>query len=295
MALILPLISFLIGYLAVQSLAKFRPLMAALLAKIFIPLIIIYNMVFYKAGSLCLIAFSLFSSIVFFSIFYFFKPDKLRALCFSYLNGAWLGFPFALALFGPQASSIIVALYIGGSLFGNVSAVMAVSQTKQDPTFIIKNMLFSPPVIALLIAGILSFWDFSAFEDHWMIQAIYASNKVLVTFSGMCILGMWLSKVRINVSDLKRSLILILSRSLISIPLCVFAYYLLPIPHQILTYSVIFMFFLLPPAANIVALETHYQGTGYSAKYIASGTIASAILIACYGLILHFIEAGLVQ
>lgn len=289
MALILPLISFLIGYLGVEFLKPIRPILASLLAKILIPVIIIYNMVFYQQGSLWLIFLSLISSIVFFAVFYSFKPDKLRALCFSYLNGAWLGFPFALAIFGPRASAIIVALYIGGSLFGNVCAVMAVSQTKQETSFIIKNMLTSPPVMALSIAGLLSFWDFQAFENHQIVQMLYATNKVLVTFSGMCILGMWLSHVRIGWQDLKRSLILISMRSLLAMVLCVLAYLLLPIPHQKLTYAIIFMFFLLPPAANIVALETHYQGTGHSAKYIASGTIASAILIAVYGVVLHVV------
>ena len=103
------------GLLGVQYLKNIRPILASLLAKIFIPLVIIYNMVFYQQGSLWLILLSLISSIVFFSIFYIWKKDKLRALCFSYLNGAWLGFPFALALFGPQASATIVAMYIGGS------------------------------------------------------------------------------------------------------------------------------------------------------------------------------------
>ena len=290
MALILPLISFLIGYFAVQSLTPIRPLLAALLAKIFIPFIIVYNMVFYTPGSLWLLILSLCSSIIFFSVFYAVAKDKLRALCFSYLNGAWLGFPFALAVFGPQASSIIVALYIGGSLFGNVSAVMAVSQTRQSSKFIMKNMIFSPPVIALAIAGILSIWDFSQWQNDWRVQGLYQLDKFLVTFSGMCILGMWLSKVKIGWGDLKRSVLLIGARAILSIPILIAAYYLLPIPHQTLIFAVIFMFFLLPPAANIVALETHYQGTGYSAKYIASGTIASAILITLYGVILHFLK-----
>ena len=164
---------------------------------------------------------------------------------------------------------------------------MAVSQTQQETGFIIKNMLTSPPVMALSIAGVLSFWDFHAFEHNPVLTGIYAANKVLVTFSGMCILGMWLSAVKIGWADLKLSLVLILSRSVIALFLCILAYFILPIPHQQLTYAIIFMFFLLPPAANIVALETHYQGTGISAKYIASGTLASAIIISIYGALLH--------
>ena len=261
--------------------------MAALLARLLIPLIVIYNMVFYKPGSLWLIGFSIFSSLFLFGLFFLFSKDKLRALCFSYLNGVWLGLPFALAVFGPAAMPTIIALYIGGSLFGNVSAVVAVSAEKQAPQFIIKNMLKSPPVIALSIAAILSFWDFSAYESHPLIQWGYAANKFLVTFAGMCILGMWLSKVRIQLSDLKRSLILISGRFVLALGLAAGTYVLLPIPHQVLTYAVMMMYFLLPPAANIVALETHYQGTGYSAKYIASGTIASAILIGVYGVVVN--------
>lgn len=267
--------------------------MAALLARLLIPLIVIYNMVFYKPGSLWLIGFSIFSSLFLFGLFFLFSKDKLRALCFSYLNGVWLGLPFALAVFGPAAMPTIIALYIGGSLFGNVSAVVAVSTEKQTPQFIIKNMLKSPPVIALTVAAVLSSWNFSAYESHPVIQWGYAVNKFLVTFAGMCILGMWLRHVRIQLSDLTRSLILISGRFILSLGLAAGAYFLLPIPHQILTYAVLMMYFLLPPAANIVALETHYQGTGYSAKYIASGTIASAILIGVYGVVVHALVPGL--
>ena len=287
MVLILPLLSFLVGYWGVSRLQSIRALLAASLAKLLIPALIVYNMVFYKPGSLWLIGLSFVSSVLFFAIFYAVQQDKLRALCFSYLNGAWLGFPFALAVFGPNASSTIVALYIGGSLFGNICAVMAVSTGKQDLRFICKNVLLSPPVIALSIAAILSVWDLSAYEQHPIVQWAYQLNKILVTFAGMCVLGMWLSKVRIGWHDLQQSLMVMLARMVLAVLICIGAYVLLPIPHQLFIYAVIFMFFCLPPAANIVALETHYQGTGHSAKYIASGTIVSAVVISIYGFLLH--------
>jgi malate permease and related proteins len=287
MALILPLIGFLVGYLGVEKLKPIRPFLAASLARVLIPGLIIYNMVFYQQGSLWLVGLSFIASIIFYAFFYVLRQDKLQALCLSYLNGAWLGLPFALAVFGTQASNTIVALYIGGSLFGNICAVMAVSQDKQSTGFIIKNVLQSPPVVALTIAAVLSFWDFSTYQQHEVVEILYGLNKFLVTFTGMCVLGMWLSKVKIHLGDLLLSIQLILTRMLVAIFICVAAYLILPIPHLALTYAVIFMFFCLPPAANIVALETYYQGTGYSAKYIASGTIASALIIALYGIFIH--------
>ena len=285
MALLLPLISFCIGYWGVHWLKSLRPIMAMLLARVLIPVIIIYNMVFYQEGSLWLIGFSLSCSIILFSLFYLWQKDKLRALCFSYLNGVWLGLPFALAVFGSSAMPTIIALYIGGSLFGNVSAVIAVSEQKQSLRFILSNVLKSPPVLALSIAALLSFWDFSIYQQHPVIEWGYAANKFLVTFAGMCILGMWLSKVKIAWSDLKRSILLIAGRFILGLGFAWLAYIFLPIPHLELTYAVMLMYFLLPPAANIVALETYYQGTGRSAKYIASGTIASALLIGLYGVV----------
>jgi len=148
-------------------------------------------------------------------------------------------------------------------------------------------------VVALSVAALLSFWDLSHWQQVAWVEMLYQANKVLVTFSGMCVLGMWLSNVRISRFDLMCSLQLIFYRGLFAVLLCVVAYYYLPIPQQTLTYAVMLMFFLLPPAANIVALETHYQGTGHSAKYIASGTLASAILIALYGVIVHALMPGL--
>ncbi len=61
--------------------------------------------------------------------------------------------------------------------------------------------------------------------------------------------------------------------------MCGVAYRFLPIPNVNQYIGVMFLMFCLPPAANIVALETHYQGTGRSAAYIASGTIMSCCVL----------------
>ena len=71
--------------------------------------------------------------------------------------------------------------------------------------------------------------------------------------------------------------------------LCGLSYRFLPIPNINQHIGVMFLMFCLPPAANIVALETHYQGTGRSAAYIASGTIVSCVCIAIYAVFLHVV------
>lgn len=289
MVLILPLFSFLIGYFAVQHLTRFRDFFAMILAKILIPLIIIYNMVFYQQGSFWLMLFSFFASLLMYVFFNLRYKDQLKALCLSYLNMAWLGFPFALALFGAEASSPMVALYIGGSIFGNICAVMAVSSEQQSVLKITQKISLSPPIIALIIAALLSFGDFSAYQQDPWVERIYQLDKWLMTFTGMCILGMWLSHVKIQKQDLIETLGFALQKLVIGVVFCIVAYSLLPIPHDVVIFAVMLMFFLLPPAANIVALETHYQGTGHSAKYIASGTLVSVVLIGIYGMLLYLL------
>lgn len=287
MALLLPFISFLIGFFAVRQLTPYRAFFAMILAKFLIPFMIVYNMVFYQEGSIWLMLFSFSCSLMLYIFFMLRDQDQLKALCLSYLNMAWLGFPFALALFGSAASSPMVALYIGGSVFGNICAVMALSNETQSLSKIIQKVSFSPPVLALVIAAVLSFGDWSAYQEYVWVQSLYQWDKWLMTFTGMCILGMWLSNVKINSKDVLKSFSDALQKLFLGAIFCALAYFILPIPQELIIFALMLMFFLLPPAANIVALETHYQGTGYSAKYIASGTIVSVILIGMYGIALH--------
>ncbi|MBP5993096.1 MAG: permease [Acinetobacter sp.] len=289
MVLLLPLISFLIGFFAVRKLTRFRAFFAMILAKVLIPFVIIYNMVFYQQGSIWLIFFSFSCSLLMYLIFKYFYKNKLKALCLSYLNMAWLGFPFALAIFGSQASSVMVALYIGGSIFGNICAVTALSPNPQSLQEIIKKVSLSPPVVALGIAAVLSLWDFSAYQNHVIVQSVYQWDKWLMTFTGMCILGMWLSHVKIKRADLIQSVSTTIQKLCLGTVFCIIAFYLFPIPKDLMTFAVMLMFFLLPPAANIVALETHYRGTGESARYIASGTVVSILFIGLYGIVVNAI------
>lgn len=290
MSLILPLIAFIVGLcLAQYKLSEhLKPLLATLLARVFIPIVIVYNMVFYQPGSLSLMLFSFISAGLLYGLFIALFKDRLGALCFSYVNMAWLGFPFAIAIFGPQISPAIVALYIGGSIFGNIWAVTAVSTEPQAKRIILKKVMQSPPFIALVLAGFCRLLGVQNIQNtHWF-DLVYHASKVGMTFAGMCVLGMWLRKTKVNFDDLKRSSMILALKLVCGLVLCSIAYFYLPIPRIQEYIGVMFLLFCLPPAANIVALETHYQGTGLSAKYIASGTMVSCVVIAVYGMLLHF-------
>lgn len=291
MALLFPVLSFICGLiLANYNASNFlKSWLSLLLARVFIPIVIIYNMVFYKSGSIELILFSFFSCFILFFLDLQLSKDRLASLCFSYTNMAWLGFPIAIAIFGAEHSMVMIPLYIGVSIFGNSWAVTSVSSAPQSKVSLLKKMLSSPPIIALIIAGILRCFDVQQFQNQIVIEWIYTLAKWCMSFAGMCVLGMWLRKTKVYLEDVLISAKLAVLKMLCGLVLCTLAYFFLPISNIESYIGVMFLLFCLPPAANIVALETHYQGTGISAKYIASGTIVSCVVCVMYGVVIHFL------
>ena len=290
-ALLLPMFGFLcgLGLASIPSTTALKAIFASLLARCFIPIVIVYNMVFYQAGSLSLMLFSFSVAILMFYTFKAIFKDKLRALCISYVNLAWLGFPFALALFGPEISAPMVALYVGGSIFGNIWAVTAVSSNVQSWVAITQKVALSPPVFALMIAGLFRAMGVQHLPEHDWIDWVYQGAKVGMSFTGMCVLGMWMRHTQVQWIDIKRSSQIFAMKLLCGLIICGLTYWLVPIPQIEKYIGVMFLLFCLPPAANIVALETHYHGTGISAKYIASGTIVSCVVVSLYALLLHMV------
>ncbi len=288
-AFLLPILGFLsgLGLASLSGTSSLKSIFSSLLARCFIPAVIIYNMVFYQAGSLALMLFSFSVAVLMFYLFRWLLKDSLRALCVSYLNLAWLGFPFALALFGPEISAAMVALYVGGSIFGNMWAVTAVSSAQLPWSSVIQKVAMSPPVFALMIAGVCRIVGLQHIEEHQLLDWLYQAAKIGMSFTGMCVLGMWLRQTKVQWRDLMNSSRIYAMKLTVGAVICSLSYAFLPIPQIEKYIGVMFMLFCLPPAANIVALETHYQGTGTSARYIASGTIMSCIVVSFYGLILH--------
>ena len=291
MALLFPVLSFICGLILANSKfsATLKSWLSLLLARLFIPVVIIYNMVFYKSGSIALILFAFFSCFILFFIYLKLSKDRLASLCFSYTNMAWLGFPIAIAIFGIENSMAMIPLYIGVSIFGNSWAVTSVSSAPQSRLELLKKMLQSPPVIALMISGALRCFDVQHFQNDDWVNWMYTAAKWSMSFAGMCVLGMWLRKTKVYLDDLVISSKLAVLKILCGVVLCTLAYLFLPVPHIHEYIGVMFLLFCLPPAANIVALETHYQGTGISAQYIASGTIVSCVVCVIYGVVVHIL------
>ena len=120
------------------------------------------------------------------------------------------------------------------------------------------------------------------------VQPIYRLLKWLMSFLGMAILGIWLAGIKLHVADIKETVKWIILRA-VTVSLFVSAWIFIGgILHlELVTGNkeALFMLSILPPAANIIVLETHYRKTGESAGMIACGTLLSIGLIIVYAAI----------
>lgn len=285
MAVLFPLLYMLGGMVVGRFLPSARISLSKLLTKALIPFVIAYNLVTYQAGTALLAIFCFVFCGVLFLVGLVIWRDRLSSLTFSYLNIGWLGLPLAIAIFGDTASRIIIAAYIGGSVFGNVACVLAL-QDSGGASEALRSTLVSPPVLAVML-GLGLYWLPFDFGDVLILQLAYELAKHLMTIAGMCTLGIWLYNTNISTASLRAALPVAVIRGLIGSGIVggfVLTCYHLGIGLVTENAWVLFILPLLPPAANTVVLETYFRGTGHSAQIIASGTLVSLVLLSLYAL-----------
>ena len=277
----LPFLYLFLGFLVGKTRIDIKNQMAYLLTRIIIPLIIIYNIATCRADLFV----SIFAMIIMMTIMMYvsrlFSADVIEQLCFFYLNIGWLSLPIVATVWGDSAATAVLSLYIGNSLFGNsIGAGMLINNgaTKID----VKRTLKSPPVAALII-GIICI----PFSDSikLYLPPIYQIVKLIMSIFGMGVLGMWLAKITLNIQDLKLAIKIAALRAVtVGCLMTLFIVIAGQLHLELVTSNkpALYMLCILPPAANIIVLETHYCHTGKSAGLTAWGTLLSLALIPLY-------------
>ncbi|KQN46602.1 permease [Serratia sp. Leaf50] len=278
MTIFLPLGYLLVGWLIGQTSWDIKTLASTLLTRLFIPLVIVFNIATHFSSMSGIIIATALAMLILLGVSRLFTRDPVLNLCFCYLNIGWLGLPVATALFGNEAAVIIIAAYVGSSIMGNSVGAGMLSGN----AFNLKKLIQTPPVIALAI-GILLI-PFSR-EVKSLGVEIYPFAKFMMSFLGMAILGIWLSKVKVRAVDFRRELKPFLLRSAVMAILVTLMWMFARYIHQTTVVNnapTLYLLCLLPPAANIIVLETHYLGSGRSARPISCGTCISIVAIALY-------------
>lgn len=276
-----PLLYLLIGLGFGRTSYEIKGRASALLTKLVIPFVIVYNIATNRSGVFVIMAGVVVMMSTMLLLSRAVTRDPVRNLCFCYLNIGWLGLPIASALFGDGAAAVIIAAYVGSSLFGNSVGAGLMAQGQDLKTRILKT-LQAPPVLALLLG--LACIPIGGLLEQFA-KPVYGIMKFLMSFLGMAILGIWLSETSLKASDFKKELVPFGVRA-VTIFILTSLFILLCQHYDIALVTenkaALYLLCLLPPAANIIVLETHYLKTGRSASMIACGTCLSIVAICLY-------------
>lgn len=278
MTIFFPLIYLLAGWLAGKTAMDLKRSASWILTRIAIPVVIVFNISTRFSSMSTIIIATAICMLILLAACRLIMRDPVRSLCFSYLNIGWLGLPVGSALFGNDAATIIIAAYVGSSIIGNSLGAGMLSGSKLN----LAGLLRTPPVLALIAGTALI--PFGHEVTRWC-NGLYDVAKFLMSFLGMAVLGIWLSRTTISAGDLRREIWPFIIKSGVMGLLISLLVGLASLLHYRLiadNAATLYLFCLLPPAANIIVLETHYSGTGESAKLITCATCISIVAIGLY-------------
>ncbi|WP_311468878.1 permease [uncultured Rothia sp.] len=236
----------------------------------------------------------------------FFTNDPVQRLALVYLNAGIFGIPVVASFWGEEAVRLYVGAYIGNSVMGNIlgTSLMrretntdGLTTSRAKPTrkavthkaavgAVLRSLLTNRPIIAVAI-GLICLPAGPFLNTH--AAGIYRLITWVFSFVGLMVLGMWLSTARLHRTDLIQALRWAVLRVVL---VSVYSVGILTAAHWMHTHTgvhldqllahpqVLFILGVLPPAANIVILETHYRHEGTAAPIIASGAVVSLGMIA---------------
>ena len=311
MGMILPLIYLGVGFGLATLLPehwgnRLKESASALLTRWIIPTVIVYivatsrpELFFMAASTMVLMALLVRCAA-------FFTNDPVQRLALVYLNAGIFGIPVVASFWGEEAVRLYVGAYIGNSVMGNIlgTSLMrretntdGLTTSRAKPTrkavtrkavvgAVLRSLLTNRPIIAVAI-GLICLPVGPFLNTH--AAGIYRLITWVFSFVGLMVLGMWLSTARLHRTDLTQALQWAVLRVVL---VSVYSVGILTAAHWMHTHTgvhleqllahpqVLFILGVLPPAANIVILETHYRHEGTAAPIIASGAVVSLGMIA---------------
>ncbi len=311
MGMILPLLYLGVGFGLAMLLPehwgnRLKESASALLTRWIIPTVIVYivatsrpELFFMAASTMVLMALLVRCAA-------FFTNDPVQRLALVYLNAGIFGIPVVASFWGEEAVRLYVGAYIGNSVMGNIlgTSLMrretntdGLTTSRAKPTrkavthkaavgAVLRSLLTNRPIIAVAI-GLICLPAGPFLNTH--AAGIYRLITWVFSFVGLMVLGMWLSTARLHRTDLIQALRWAVLRVVL---VSVYSVGILTAAHWMHTHTgvhldqllahpqVLFILGVLPPAANIVILETHYRHEGTAAPIIASGAVISLGMIA---------------
>ena len=128
------------------------------------------------------------------------KSDlNLLKSCFSFYIVAFFGIPTVQALFGDGSVTLLICIYVGTALYGDLIGYYQVARSGLGQKEAFKEVLKAPFLYAFTIAILLKVIGIPSFPDV-VVDAADVSGTV-VSVAGMLIIGINASSVKFNSLD----------------------------------------------------------------------------------------------
>ncbi|MGS2741633.1 AEC family transporter [Sinomicrobium sp. M5D2P17] len=112
---------------------------------------------------------------------------------YAYFNVAFFGIPVVTALFGEEGITVLICIYIGSALYGNIFGYIQVAKSRYTTRKAIKEVFRVPFIYAISVAVILKIFNVELPEVMGSVSSILG---VIVSVAGMTIIGMSLTNIK---------------------------------------------------------------------------------------------------
>ena len=194
-----------VGFYLNKKVPLAKKVLPRFLVRYVIPFVIFLTCFFYSDGlvSIAGLMFS-FCFVMFLCslVIYRHHPHKnVMRLCLTQYNIGLIGLPVSIHFFGDGAIPIIFAAFLGGMLFCNSIGLLGLIHSNQlHKTYLLKQMLASPPLIALALATFLLACGISL-DFSGIIGQVYDMSKLFLSVLGMIVMGICLSHHPVSQSE----------------------------------------------------------------------------------------------
>lgn len=111
---------------------------------------------------------------------------------FSFYNVAFFGIPVVSSLFGKQAITTLICIYIGSALYGNIIGYFQVARTRFSRKHSVKEIFKVPFIYVFVLAVILKI---SGFHTPTIVEPVVNFFGIIVSVAGMLIIGINIAQV----------------------------------------------------------------------------------------------------
>lgn len=301
MRAVLPLMYLAAGWALARLGLDWRRAMSRALSQAVIPLVIVFHVARADAALVGLMLCALVWMLALFAMGHRLSRDPVDSLCFCYLNIGWFGLPVATSALGPEAVSLFTTFYVASSILGNAlgpawllhhapgtSGAGRPARANSMSGWL--RHAWRTPALRALAVGLclLPVGPWLGVHAAWLDEGA----RILLGMLGMMVLGAWLAHAPLGVAELRRAFKSFVLRAGLSLLVLALLWAVTsrigrsPLQGQV---AAMVLLSLLPPAANIVVLETEALRSGHSAARIASASVWSLGAIALYVAWLHVV------